>query len=243
MVHQRAAGVAKHAFSSLESLALPHVCRLCGAKGDGEMDLCAGCRADLPWNRNPCGRCANPLPETDSHSSLCGQCASGQFPDGVDRILAPLVYDFPVDRLLLNLKFHEDLAAGRLLGELTALGAMALDRPVDCIVPVPLDWRRRMQRGFNQARELARPLSAHTGLPILDDMLRRRCGAEPQSTLPLEQRRRNIRGRFLCRLPAPARVALVDDVVTSGSTVAEAARELKKAGAEWVEVWACARTP
>ena len=243
MVDNIAAPAQQSLWRRLEARLLPHVCRLCGAGSELLMDLCPGCLQDLPHNRRPCPHCANPLPPGTPAHSPCADCARNGRPAWIDRILCPLVYDFPVDRLLLGLKFHQDLAAGRLLGELMAASPQLSERPVEAIVPVPLDWRRRIWRGFNQAQELARPLRRASGIPIRPGLLRRRGGAEPQARLPLKKRRGNIRGRFHCPRRPPARVAILDDVVTSASTVSEAARALRIAGAEYIEVWACARTP
>ncbi len=228
----------------LEAVLLPHQCLLCGAAGEDGLDLCRGCGEDLPWNRLACPRCANPLPPGSSAKTPCGRCQSGDTPKGFDRIHAPLLYDFPVDRLTQQLKFHDGLAAGRMLGSLCAhaLQQDGLARP-DGLLPVPLHTRRWRQRGFNQARELARPLSRHFGAPILDDLARRVRQAPAQVELPLEKRRGNVRGLFEITRKPPDHVAIVDDVVTSASTVAELARCLKQAGAKRVDVIAVARTP
>ncbi|MCP1727960.1 ComF family protein [Natronospira proteinivora] len=228
----------------LEGVLLPHRCLLCGANGEDGLDLCRGCGEDLPWNRHSCPRCANPLPPGSRPDSLCGACLSGETPRGFDRIHAPLLYDFPLDRLILNLKFHGQLATGRLLGELTAQ-ALASEgvRLPQALVPVPLHRRRWRERGFNQARELARPMARRFQIPIADGLVHRRQHGPAQAELPLDQRRRNIRGLFKVRREPPGHVAIVDDVVTSASTVAELARTLKQAGATRVDVWAIARTP
>ena len=227
----------------LEGLLLPHRCLLCGAVGEDGMDICQGCGQDLPWNRRPCQRCANPLPP-GTRTQLCGDCQSGRTPKGFDQIMAPLLYDFPVDRLILALKFQHELAPGRLLGSLCAhaLATEGIERPQG-LVPVPLHPARWRQRGFNQAVELARPLSRQLGVPILTRGLKRQRSARPQSELPLDQRRRNVHGLFRVSGPVPNHVAIVDDVVTSASTVAELAQALKQAGASRVDVWAIARTP
>lgn len=228
----------------LESLLLPHQCLLCGAAGEDGLDLCRGCGGDLPWNRRPCGRCANPLPPGASAEVHCGHCQRGETPKGFDQIHAPLLYDFPVDRLIQQLKFHDGLAAGRMLGSLCAhvLEQEGLSCP-DGLLPVPLHRRRWRQRGFNQARELARPLSRRLNSPILDGLARRIRSAPAQVELPLKKRRGNVRGLFEITRKPPEHVTIVDDVVTSASTVAELARRLKQAGARRVDVIAIARTP
>jgi ComF family protein len=238
-------GIAARWLRRLEAALLPHVCLLCGGRAEG-MDLCRGCHDDLPWNRSPCPRCANPLPPS-APGTACGDCQAGRIDPALDCIRAPLVYDYPVDRLVLGLKYAEKLAHARMLGELMAANLLAaarvasMSRPV-AVVPVPLHGSRLRERGFNQAHELARPVARALGLPLRPRLLKRTRHSEPQSRLPLAQRRSSIRGQFATRGPVPARIAVIDDVVTSGSTACEIARVLKAAGAEWVEVWACART-
>lgn len=149
-----------------------------------------------------------------------------------------------MDRLVLGLKFHGTLTHGRLLGELIAewLSSREIDPP-ECLVPVPLHRKRRIERGFNQARELARPIRSALDVPIADGLVTRPAATSPQAELPLDRRRQNVRNQFHCRHRSPRHVAIIDDVVTSASTVAELARCLKRAGAERVDVYAVARTP
>ena len=160
-----------------------------------------------------------------------------------DRVQAPLRYDFPVDRLLRQLKFGRRLPPGRVLGTLmaerlaTGLGSMP-----DVIVPVPLHPARLRRRGFNQAHELARPLAARLHLELAPSLCRRRRATREQARLPTGQRRHNVRGAFeVIGCCEGAHVAIVDDVVTTGSTAAELTAALREAGATRVEVWSCAR--
>jgi len=228
----------------LEGLLLPYRCQLCGAAGEDHMDICRGCGGDLPWNHHPCPRCANPLPPGTPAGQLCGPCVAGHVPRHFDRVYAPLLYDFPVDRMILGLKFHGELAAGRLLGELVARALESEGVVVpDALIAVPLHRQRLLQRGFNQARELARPLAQQFRIPLADGLLRRAQHGPTQAELPLAKRRQNIRGLFQVIKTPPRHVVIIDDVVTSASTVSEIARVLKAAGAQRVDVWAVARTP
>ena len=145
--------------------------------------------------------------------------------------------------LVAGLKFHDRLAGGRLLGELLARHLLVRGGPLpELILPIPLHPRRLRQRGFNQALELALPLGRRLGVPLDRHSCRRNRATQPQTELDLKQRRRNLRNAFALAGPLPARhIALVDDVVTTGSTSNELARLLKRAGAERVEVWAAAR--
>jgi ComF family protein len=206
--------------------------------------FCAGCLADLPGaRRSRCARCGQP---TDRPAPACTACA-GAGPVTVDATLAAADYAPPLDRVVTALKFGRRLALARPLGELLAarwLGALPAV-PLDGLVPVPLGARRLAQRGFNPSLEMARAMSAAlpAPLPVLRGRLRRVRETPPQSGLGLVERRRNLLGCFACdaRLDG-LRIGLVDDVMTSGSTVAEAARVLRAAGAASVVAIVVART-
>lgn len=223
----------------LAALAWPPRCLLCGETGWRGRDLCRACAAALPWNRSACLSCALPLP---APAPACGRCL--RHPPPMRETHAALVYGFPVDRLLPRLKFHADLACGRLLAQLMIDAFAALPRP-DALIPLPLHRGRLRSRGYDQALELARPLSRAWGLPLLDGALVRRTGTLPQSRLDASARRRNLRGAFAADpgVALPPHVVVVDDVVTTGATVHAAARALRRAGAQRVDAWVCARTP
>lgn len=216
---------------------LPPACRLCGDDGQSGRELCPGCEHELPWNRNCCERCAEPLPAVQGRL-LCGRCL--RRPPAFDQALAPLRFEPPISQLVHAFKFRGDLAAGRLLADLLA-DAVAGNRPA-LLLPVPLHDRRLRRRGFNQALELARRLSYRLGIPVNPRILARCRDTPPQHEMPAQARRANVRGAFeaLEELPA-VHVALVDDVLTTGNTAAELARLLKRTGAARVEVWAVAR--
>lgn len=213
-------------------------CLVCGEAGAEGLDLCAACTAALPWNHLACPCCALPTP----HGDLCGQCLDTPPPVNVTH--AAFVYGFPLERLVPRFKFHQDLAAGRLLAELMAQGLASAERP-DALVPVPLHAARLRTRGYDQALELARPLGRMLGVPLLDGALRRQRDTAPQSELDAGARRRNLRGAFAVHAgtPVPAHVALVDDVMTTGATLHAAARALLRAGVKRVDAWVCARAP
>jgi ComF family protein len=232
-------GRLRQAGRQLGALLWPARCLLCGDPGDAGRDLCAACRASLPWNRAACARCALPLPAS---APVCGACL--RQPPPVEATQAVFVYGFPVDRLLPRLKFHGGLAAGRLLAQLAADGFAHAQRP-DALVPVPLHRARLRQRGYDQALELARPLARQLGLSLRTDLLRRIRATAPQSRLDAAARRRNLHDAFNVRsqAPLPAHVALFDDVMTTGATLHAAARALRRAGVARVDAWVCARVP
>lgn len=218
-------------------LILPPRCLLCQAPGADGHDLCAECAAPLqPYPA--CQQCALPLPES---ASACGRCL--RHPPPYSRTVAVGLYDFPLDRLLPRFKFHADLAAGRELSRLLTIAATNAEPP-QALVPVPLHLQRLRERGYNQALELARPIARTLELPLLAGALQRRRPTRAQSELSAGARRRNVHGAFaVSELALPAHIALVDDVMTTGTTLAECSRVLRHAGVARVDLWVVARAP
>lgn len=217
----------------------PPCCVLCGRPGSGGRDLCAGCYGDLPWVRGACTRCARPL--HCAADRLCGRCT--RMPPPFAATIAPLRYRSPVDHLILGAKFGGRLQLTRLLGELLAeaAGMCELPRP-EALLPVPLHPQRQRVRGYNQAVELARPVSRTLGLPLLTGACRRVRATASQTRLDGRARRANLRGAFaVTGALGCAHVAIVDDVMTTGSTVAALAQALVGAGVRRVDVWCVAR--
>lgn len=232
----------------LQFALLPPHCLLCGARGETARDLCAACLADLALNRIACARCALPLA---APAALCGECLKNE--PAFDAAFAPYLYGHPLDLLLTRLKFGHSLAAGRVLAELwsaalrSALTDGAIAALPDAIVPVPLHAARLRERGYNQALELAKPLAREFGIPLAPELLRRARATAAQSDLDAATRRKNLRGAFEVDArrvaPLPTHIALLDDVMTTGATLRECARTLKRAGAARVDIWALARAP
>lgn len=224
---------------ALDRWLLPPLCAFCQTRlVAAETGLCAPCREDLPANRPCCPCCAAPL-ATDPGNAPCARCQLRPLP--VEAVIAPLRYAFPVDRAIQGLKYRGRFEFVPVLAPLMveAFQAAALD--VDCIVPVPLHWLRHGQRGFNQAFELARPLADAHGLPLVHQVERRR-RTRPQSGLGAGPRRANLRGAFSVNggLDVP-HALIVDDVMTTGATVIELARCLRRAGVGRVSVLVAAR--
>lgn len=248
---------------------LPHSCLLCGQSSSGER-LCSGCVAQLPFlNRHPhcCHQCALPLnalastqvvhlmPNASaSHISppplWCGECLDQ--PPHFTRAIIPLAYAHPVDHLIDRFKNHRDLAAGHALGDQIILALSDAEHRhgyqlPDIVIPAPMHWRNRWKRGFNQSELLARQIATEFNLRYYEACIQIKEHA-PQKLLSREDRERNLRGCFVIGEHARfelqgARVALVDDVVTTGATMRALAHELRKAGAAEVDIWAIARTP
>lgn len=221
---------------------LPPICLLCGGAGiAADRDLCTGCAADLPRNQWACPKCAHPL-TPGQNTQVCSHCRVHAFP--FDYAFAPLHYQPPINSLIGSLKFSGRLSYARLLGRLFADFLQERSAPLpDCIVPVPLHPKRLRERGFNQALELARPAARCYGIPLLGDGLRRTRHTRPQTQLNAQQRRGNLQGAFALNKPLiGSRVAIMDDVITTASTVSECSRVLRQAGVTTIEVWAIART-
>jgi ComF family protein len=171
---------------------------------------------------------------------VCGHCL--RRPPAFDHTEAVYAYAFPLDALVRHCKYQGGL-------ELTSLFAQALVERIqgrdtaDLIVPMPLHPKRLGERGFNQAAEVARRLAGQMALPWLASTCARVRDTPPQAGLDLKGRRRNLRNAFRCDVDlAGRRVALVDDVMTSGASLNELARTVKKAGAASVTAWVVART-
>lgn len=208
-------------------------CELCGAAA-GQTGICAPCRADLPWIRGACPGCGRPW----AAGGTCPDCDAA--PPPWSRVIAPLAWRFPVDALVTRCKYHGALHLGALLGRL--LLDACVGRAVDAVLPVPLHPARLVERGFNQAAEVARPVARGLRLPLLGRAARRVQATLPQAGLPENERRRNLAGAFVAG-PAVAgrRIAIVDDVFTTGATTRALAAALLAAGAAGVEVWTVAR--
>ena len=206
-------------------------CFVC--RGAARALLCAQCDAELPRLAEAlCPRCALESPG----GAVCGRCLT--LSPAYDATHAALAYDFPADALVHALKFRGELALAPLLASL--LADKLRSAQVDHVVPVPLSVERLRHRGYNQAVEIARHLRGDALELALCERTR---DAPPQIELPYDQRQRNVRGAFRCtRALAGARIAVVDDVMTTGATLDEMARTLKAAGAAHVENWVVART-
>jgi ComF family protein len=213
-------------------------CRRRGAPGDG---ACPDCSAGLPWNARACRACSVPLAAGD-FASVCGDCLRAAPPQ--DRGWSAFRYEAPIAAAIVDLKFHGRLLAGHVVGRLMghALARRAEPLP-ELLVPVPLSAARLRRRGYNQALELGRALAGVLRVPLAPAAARRTRDTGEQTRLDAAQRRRNVRGAFAVDAAAVRgrHVAVLDDVITTGATVAELARALRDAGATRIEAWAAAR--
>jgi ComF family protein len=226
---------------------LPARCVLCRRPGQlVAYDLCRHCEADIPLVTNPCPRCGLPRDDVAVDTTEgCAWCRAQDLP--YSRCVAPWAYDFPVTRMVQALKYEGALANARIFGARLAAAVAnqgdLLDHGRALIVPMPLHVSRLVERGFNQSHEIARIVSRLLDLQLAGSGLRRIRSTAPQVGLTRQEHVHNLDGAFAAdsSLVAGRHVALIDDVVTTGSTVAAAARALRLAGAAEVVVWAAAR--
>jgi ComF family protein len=231
----------------LEGL-FPNHCALCGLRSGRSVPLCPDCEQDLQPNRCCCLRCAIPLPAAEENEALprhCGSCLA--VPPPFDRVIAPWLYDEYLAHLIHRWKYQREWRLTPLLASLWSQQTTAVD-PVDLLIPVPLHWRRLLHRGFNQSDLLSRYLQRHdprlAHSTLAPGFVRRRRATAAQSGMNAAQRAGNLRGAFTASEPCDnLRVAIIDDVLTTGATAAALARVLQRAGASHIEVWCLARTP
>jgi ComF family protein len=214
-------------------------CLLCGQGSEKEI-LCRTCAGDLPRLPSPrCPRCALPT----ALGETCGRCLA--HPPHYDRTLAAFRYGFPLDKLIQSFKYGHRLALAAYFGrELARLASSSEEAALaDLIVPLPLHPIRLRERGFNQALELARPVAAALGLPLDPRACARIRHTPAQAGLPWKKREENIRRAFHCaRDLTGRRILLIDDVMTTGASLNECARTLKRQCAAEISLLIVART-
>lgn len=226
---------------------LPHQCPLClqtvtARKEAGDISpvwLCDSCSATLPYNHHACRCCA--LPMAEASIDLCAECLLE--PKPYERAISVFRYEGFIVDAISAYKQRRQLSSGRWLSEHLSQRIRAEHRALpDCIVPVPMHWRAGLQRGFNQSQDIARAVGQSIGLPVRN-VVEKTQPSSDQKTLTRRQRLANVRERFRCVASPPPRVALLDDVMTTGATARGIAEQLKLAGAETIELWMLARTP
>lgn len=248
---------------ALWRLAYPEQCVLCACLLSlGQRYLCSACRAKLPWIGEPtCPRCGAQVAADAVIRNGCAGCWNRHF--SFKRAVAPFRYEGSVRELLLRFKLGREAWLAYGLGALLAdhLATGDVGRMVDVVAPVPLHWWRRVRRGFNQAWLLALEVGARFDLPVIRRLLQRTRPTTSQTAFSRLRREANVRGAFAVRAAGGGRhglahwwergsgridlqgkgVLLVDDILTTGSTVHECARVLRRAGAREVVVATVAR--
>lgn len=213
-------------------------CILCLAPAAPER-LCQGCDADLPRLRTACGTCGLPLAFP---APRCGRCQ--QRLPAFDQVQTALVYRYPVQTMIGRFKYQGEKAMAWPLIDMLVEKLHGTGGPwPDVLLPCPIHPRRYRSRGFNQAAVIAERLGAELGIAVNYQLCQRPQAMPPQTGLSRAERLKNLQKAFVIRGIPPPRVAIVDDVITTGATAEQLALVLKAAGAEQVLVWALARTP
>lgn len=227
------------------SLFYPPICEGCGASVEAAEYLCAECQARAPRILSPfCQKCAEPFPGAITGPFACGNCANQTL--HFDAAVAGYRARGVVRRLIHEFKYQQRIYLRHIVGDWLAA---VLDDPridparFDVIIPVPLHPAKQRERGFNQAALLARSMSVRTALPV-DLALERVRFTKTQTAFDRAERMENLHNAFRLRRSRDVqdlRVLLVDDVLTTGSTLSECARVLKGAGASYVYAATAAR--
>ncbi|MGQ0443368.1 MAG: ComF family protein [Methylophilaceae bacterium] len=222
-------------FSRVAQVLFQQNCLLCAAAETDHTGLCAPCLSELPYApTTSCPQCG-----LNANGLVCGSCINAA-PD-FDATHAVFTYVFPIDAMIQRYKYGHLLPLGQLFSQHLAQKVSASS--VDLIIPMPMHPTRLKQRGFNQALEIAKSLTKHQAEKIDYKSVIRSKLTPPQASLPLKQRVKNIKGAFKVNTDLTGkRIAIVDDVMTSGASLNELAKTLKKAGAARVECWVVART-
>jgi len=235
--------------SVVMSLLYPHRCPGCQVFIQSDEHFCHGCFPFVQAITAPlCLRCGIPFPTDAGPDHECGGCLAT--PPPFRRARAWAYYHYgdtpqqPVSEAIQQFKYHRNLSVGKLLAQLAATHFPFTDETYDVIIPVPLHISRLRWRGFNQALLLSRAIGRTHRVPVDPFILERSRPTVPQTQLKERERRENVKGAFTVTVPEriqDRRVLLVDDVYTSGATVAECSKALSRAGAQAVDVFTLAR--
>lgn len=224
---------------------LPDSCILC--LRDSTRCICPDCTTQfLTCDRPRCPQCARPLPGNSVAVTSCGACLS--HPPAFDCTITAVDYLAPIDRIVMALKYGGKPGIGRPCADAIWTALKQHHSLPDLLCPVPLGPKRLAQRGYNQALELARPLSQMSAIPLHAALMVRVRETEAQAMLAARLRHRNIKSAFTLMpeaipLVSGAHVGVIDDVMTTGATLAEVAATLKRFGASRVTNIVFARTP
>ena len=238
-------GYARRGAGGLLDVLLPPRCLACRGAVDRQGLLCAACWRQISFITPPhCAVCGLPFGHDVGAEAICGQCLAR--PPRFDRARAAAVYDDGSRPLLLGFKLADRTEMAAALGGWLARAGAELLADADLIVPVPLHRWRLWRRRFNQSALLALKLGRESGIEVVPDLLMRKRATPTQRGLSAGERRRNVAGAFALRpvhtqRAQGARVLLIDDVLTTGATVEEAARVLRRAGVVRIDVLTLAR--
>jgi ComF family protein len=230
----------KQWLSIIQDWIYPPTCLLCGDDGSDQFDLCQPCHNSLPFYQGGCCLCAAPMPLTIRSTAVCGECQIR--PPDFDNTHVSFAYQEPIRHLIHGLKFSSRFVNAHLLATLMVEQLRAIPNKPDLLIPVPLHPQRYRQRGFNQSIELTRHLTKQLHIPYSLSSCHRIRNTIPQAELGAKQRRRNLHRTFSAQTLIDIKsVAIIDDVMTTGSTVRAIATTLKRSGVDNIQIWVCAR--
>ncbi|WMS89182.1 ComF family protein [Pleionea litopenaei] len=228
----------------MQALLPPSSCALCHQAITSRRWLCTACHSSLPQDRRHCLSCSAPIinRHQQTQESRCGQCLIS--PPSIDRLISVFEYDYPIDWWITQFKFQQNTRLASWFG-FQIFQKIICDSGVnvDCLIPIPLHSKRLKMRGFNQSQLLARNLAKRLNLPYRLTSVKRIKPTQAQSGLSENARRRNLNQAFSIVEAVAPRIALIDDVYTTGSTVNSLAKAFKAAGCRYVEAWVIAQAP
>lgn len=222
-------------FRKLLSSVFQQNCFLCSAKVSGEISICQGCLTELPLAPSPCClQCG-----ASANNQICGHCLTSK--PYYDDTHALFSYAYPIDAVIQHYKYHNALYLSHTLA--TLLQEVMVDADIDTIIPMPLHPSRIKERGFNQSLEIAKVIAKNRNINLDNVSCTRIKDTPPQASLTPKDRVKNMKGAFDCKTSfTDTHIALIDDVMTTGSSLNELAKTLKAAGASKISCYVVART-
>ena len=204
--------------------------------------ICHDCFEDLPRPTNPCLCCAIDLPVTSKYQ-YCHQCVSN--PPPFKRTYAAFNYQFPINLVIPKIKkerqrFHLTWLAAALAAQISNQPS---SKHPQALIPVPISMLKKIYKGYNQTEQLAQYLGKLLKIPVDDSLVLKYRNTRPQAELNARERKQNLQQAFSVTDNIYQHVAIIDDVMTTGSTAIEIAKALRETGIEQVDLWILARTP
>jgi len=223
--------------SITQRLRLPAICALCNQYHHGKLAVCTECQKHLSPIKHACIHCALPL--LDNIFLICGHCIKKK--PHVDFVIAANKFEEPLRTLLHEFKYNEGLYLSSFFTSLILNAIPTEAKTTECLIPVPLHNKRLRQRGFNQTALLAKELGRALKLPYNLTYCSKIINTAPQASLNADGRKANLKNSFHVKSNKYKHITLIDDLLTTGSTVNELAKTLKQQGVSRVDVWCCAR--
>jgi len=231
---------------------------MCGCSVTGQQDrsenrlapiICQFCHQKLPSQVNGCAVCALPIKQNESGKLLennkdliCGECIKQSPP--FDKTVAAFHYEPPISDFITQYKFNAQLELLPLLSDYLAKNIQSHYQNKampKLLIPVPLHKHKLVKRGFNQSQLIAKRLSKGFGIPVSGNHIQRSKETRPQMELDSNERQQNLKDAFQISQQLPSHIAIIDDVVTTGTTVTELAKQAKSHGATTIDIWCLAR--